>query len=140
MLDIIMEEREKDSTRRAMIEEAYEMTENRWRYLSMDDLYKALLCIFSTDSREERQWIRVESRDAKRQVEVIHILLLLKMTEPDNLLSFGRYLQGNMQCSENSIQPLYIPTEENEDPPLIDIEMDDNSHLILNVKSFTQTS
>ncbi|KKP54537.1 MAG: hypothetical protein UR45_C0012G0003 [candidate division WS6 bacterium GW2011_WS6_33_547] len=56
-----MEEKESHLTNRNILKEAYEQTSNTWSYVSVNDLYKTLICKLGEDKYERRDWIRRES-------------------------------------------------------------------------------
>ncbi|HBB64737.1 hypothetical protein A3K02_02830 [candidate division WS6 bacterium RIFOXYD1_FULL_33_8] len=131
-----MEEKESHLTNRNILKEAYEQTSNTWSYVSVNDLYKTLICKLGEDKYERRDWIRRESKDVKRQLEIIHLVYLIDIVQEDNLKRFAIELQKEMPDANNSIQPLFNPNIEVENQPILSVQIDCGDSYILKENEF----
>lgn len=131
-----MEEKESHLKNRSLLKEAYEQTGNTWSYVFVNDLYVALLIKLEGTARERHNWTRSESVNAKRQLEVFHLLSLLDVVEENNLKKFAIELQMEMPNINNSIQPLYNPNIEEENQPVLSIQRDSGDLFILKENEF----
>lgn len=131
-----MSEKENQYPQDILLQEAYDLTENRWQYIAFRDLKRAIVYKIEEDYNGRRNWVRRESKDAKRQLEVIHLLLLVRKIDDINLRICTKELQILKPDDTNNIQPLYIPEQTEEEQGVLDIQLNSGYHMIINENSF----
>lgn len=116
---------------KTLLENVYDMTHNRWEHISVDDFNRALAYRFDGDYRNQLRWIRIESEDEKRQLEVIHLNQLVMLMEEENFIECYNYFSYQDPNRENKIQPLFNPYTKGENRELLSIEINDQERLIV---------
>jgi len=104
------------------LKEAYDLTDNKWNHLTIEDLYRAILYTLEKNGYiNKARWRSVESINPDRQLEVIHLLLLVNLLEEDTLINFVTEMHYFVPNTNKSIQPLYNPYEENDEILLLEL-------------------
>jgi len=131
-----MSEKENQHSTDILLNKTYELTKNKWNRVSLIDLKRALIYRIEEDVNSRRNWIRYESKDEQRQLEVIHLLLLVKKIDNMNIKNCITQLQTLEPDDSNKIQPLYIPNNTEEEQEILDIKLNSGSHMIVKENSF----
>lgn len=127
-----MNEKDLQQNPKTLLEMAYEVTNNKWRTIMGYDLNRALTYRFNHQNRERRFWILSESINPERQAEVIHLLELVKKIEEENFKHCYIYLSEEKGTNEvTSVEPLYIPNTQDDDPPLLQIRLNDGNSIVI---------
>ena len=131
-----MNEKESDNTKELLLKEAYEMTNNRWLYMTVNELNRAVGYRVNNRHDFKRDWIRKAAIHEDRQLEVIHLIYLVDKVDIYNLERLNGQLKQLNPNQLNDIQPLYIPEQENTDPQLLEVQLDSGYRLIITEHSF----
>lgn len=139
-----MNEKELQPNPKTILEEAYELTNNEWKEITVYDLNRALMYRYYNQQKEAHDWKLFEAKPMKkgepikanRQAEVIHLLELVKRIEEENFIECCEFLEKEKPNPNNNVQPLYIPNTNEEDSPLLMIQLDSNMEMVIKEKTF----
>lgn len=131
-----MNEKENYNTKEPLLKEAYEMTNNQWHYMTVNELNIAVGYRINNRQDFKRDWIRKAAFDENKQLEVIHLIYLIDKVDLFNIGRLEEQLKLFNPNPINNIQPLYIPEQESFDPKLLQVELDSGYKLIVTQSSF----
>jgi hypothetical protein len=140
-----MNEKELQQEQKTLLEEAYEITENIWKNISVYDINRAMMYRYFNQNIETYRWISLEARKvtshqkivSDRQVEVIHLIQLVQRIEEENFVECCKFLEREKPNPNNKVIPLYIPNKENENSILLMVQLDREEVLIIREKTFS---
>ena len=121
---------------KTILETIFEMTHNRWEHVTVNDFNRAATYKINKDSKSTIKWIRFESKDERKQLEVIHLNILLTMIDEENFLECCNHLIYQKPDPENRIQPLFNPYMTGENREILLVEVDSQETLIISEKSY----
>lgn len=131
-----MNEKENYNEKDQLLKEAYEMTHNSWLYIKARELDRAVNLVLNEKDDLRRDWVRKEAVDEGRQLEVIHLILLVRKIDIFNLSNIAKQLEQLQPEPLNFIQPLFVPEQESDNSQLLDLELNSGYHMVISKESF----
>jgi hypothetical protein len=114
------------------IERAIEEDTYKWNHIKVNDLYGLLEIYFKRKNNKPFYLKKAsESVNKERQREIIHLVEILLVANSKNVRLFSEQLQQYLPDKNNSIQPLYNPSDESDDQPLLKVQVNEDINLIL---------
>lgn len=115
-----------------LLENVIEMTGNHWEKVKVFDLYKYIVILNDIDnSNEILHIVAKESVDQQKQLEVIHMVQLLRLIHPFELKPFIKELKKEKPNEINCVQPLFEVDYPSENQALLSVDLNNESSLVL---------